>query len=775
MTRPARTLGPYRLDAVLGRGGMGEVHRAYDQRLHRHVAIKRVRPADHGEDARRERFRREARAAASLTHPAIVQVFDILELEEDDWLVMELVNGRTLADELSEGPLAVDALLAYAIEIAGGLAAAHERGVVHRDLKTENVMITAGGHAKILDFGIAKQTEPSDSDAGPASREASLTSEGQVVGTARAMSPEQARGFAIDHRSDLFSLGTLLYEALTGVSPFTGATRMDTLTRVSTHRHVPMTALVPDADIPAALSALVDQLLEKAPELRPASADEVRQTLERIAAGRRPGISASANPRVEAGAATLDGTGDSTPASVLDRAAAVDGANTARDALPPERPARARRRRGWVLAALLPAVLAALVVLRPFAGPPEPDAQPSMRASYDDGMALLRAFHVDGNVDRAVAVFQHMLARDERSAPAHAGLARAYWTRFWSADESGDPMYLEQALAVAEQAVTLDEFLADARVSRGLVYTQLGRLDDAARDFQAALELAPEHPEAHDGAGRLYRNQARFEAAEAAFRRAIEYAPEDRRFHDDLGELYFHLGRYQEAEQAFAQSVALAPESVYGYRNLGGVYVVQGRYGDAANQFQRALAIRSSASLYSNLGTALFAQGLYSRSAAAFERVLTMDGAANFYLHWANLGDAYRHTPGAGDKAAEAYQRALQLVDAELERTPENPTLRSRRVLYLAKRGACQESRGAIDAFGAWEVAYVGYRLAVAMELCGLRERALTTLARALELGLPPAEPRNDPELRALRAAPGYHRMLAASAPASSGSRPSPR
>ena len=184
MRSPSRTIGPYALDKRLGAGGMGEVYRAYDRRLDRWVAIKLIRPEAAENDTVRERFRREARAAARLSHPAIVQIHDVVETEESDAIVMELVEGESLARRLARGPLPVDEAVRLGREIAGGLAAAHAKGLIHRDLKPENVMLTPEGHVKILDFGLAKRLEG----------EASLTEDHRVVGTFRAMSPEQAQG-----------------------------------------------------------------------------------------------------------------------------------------------------------------------------------------------------------------------------------------------------------------------------------------------------------------------------------------------------------------------------------------------------------------------------------------------------------------------------------------------------------------------------------------------------------------------------------------------------
>jgi serine/threonine protein kinase/tetratricopeptide (TPR) repeat protein len=257
---------------------MGEVFLAHDDRLDRRVAIKRLLPEADTAPDRRERFRREARLAARINHSSVVQIHDILQESESDYLVMELVEGQTLREMLRHGPLEVRQVLVLARELAGGLEAAHRAGIVHRDLKTENILVPPSGTPKITDFGIAKRFLDEDGGGG----ETSLTSADVVVGTCRAMSPEQARGEPVDHQTDLFAFGVLLYETLTGRSPFEAASRLTTLSRVVLHRQAPVHQLNPA--VPRQLSELIDRLLEKSPSQRPVSATEVQRELGEIAA-----------------------------------------------------------------------------------------------------------------------------------------------------------------------------------------------------------------------------------------------------------------------------------------------------------------------------------------------------------------------------------------------------------------------------------------------------------------------------------------------------------
>lgn len=270
-SRPVK-VGPYLLERRLGSGGMGAVWRAWDERLKRPVAIKQVRPELNDRPGVRETLRHEAAAAAGLNHPSIVHVYDILEEGDADWIVMELVEGETLAEILVDGPLPLTQAVRLGREIAKGLANAHLHGIVHRDLKALNVMVTPAGHAKILDFGLAQLTAA-------AGGEAPSRPEG-VQGTPLAMSPEQILGAPLDHRSDLFSFGSLLYEMLTGVAPFLDETDVATLGRVCNQRQAPVRQLVPEAS--PELSELVDWLLEKEAQMRPQDAREVAAVLNAI-------------------------------------------------------------------------------------------------------------------------------------------------------------------------------------------------------------------------------------------------------------------------------------------------------------------------------------------------------------------------------------------------------------------------------------------------------------------------------------------------------------
>jgi serine/threonine protein kinase len=272
---PGTRLGPYEILGLLGAGGMGEVYRARDERIGREVAIK-VLPAAYARDPDRlHRFGQEVRAAGALNHPNILTIHDTGSHDGRPYIVSELLEGRTLRERLTEGPIPLRKTVEYAHQAARGLAAAHHKGIVHRDLKPENLFLTGDGRVKILDFGLSRllESEPPTGST-PETTVTSLTEPGIVLGTVGYMSPEQARARPADHRSDLFSLGAILYEMLTGRRAFRGDSAVETMNAILKEDPIE------SPDIPAALAPVLRHCLEKSPEERFQSARDLVFALE---------------------------------------------------------------------------------------------------------------------------------------------------------------------------------------------------------------------------------------------------------------------------------------------------------------------------------------------------------------------------------------------------------------------------------------------------------------------------------------------------------------
>src|SRR5580658_2077924 len=284
--QPGNRLGPYEILSAIGAGGMGEVYRAKDTRLDRIVAIK-ILP-DHLADRAelRERFEREAKTISSLNHPHICTLHDVGHQDGNDFLVMEYLEGETLAQRLVKGPLPLDQVLQYAIEIADALDKAHRKGVTHRDLKPGNIMLTKSG-TKLLDFGLAKLKQ----EVAPANVQLSqlptanepLTAQGTIVGTLQYMAPEQLEGKDVDARTDIFAFGAVVYEMATGKRAFEGKSQASLMAKILEIDPPPISSLQPMT--PPALDRVVNKCLAKEPEKRWQAASDVCDELKWIAEG----------------------------------------------------------------------------------------------------------------------------------------------------------------------------------------------------------------------------------------------------------------------------------------------------------------------------------------------------------------------------------------------------------------------------------------------------------------------------------------------------------
>src|SRR5262245_11451016 len=277
--------GPYEITSPRGAGGMGEVYRARDTRLGRYVAVK-VLPSSFSDDEQRlHRFEQEACAAGALNHPNILAIHDVGKHDGSPYVVSELLEGETLRERLgahaSSVPLPQRKAIDYSLQIARGLAAAHEKGIVHRDLKPENIFITKDGRAKILDFGLAKLTEPANGQSKTDIPTRRIdTDPGMVMGTVGYMSPEQVRGRPVDHRSDIFSFGAILYEMLTGKRAFHGESAAETMSAIL--KEDPPDLSESNKNVAPALERVVGHCLEKNPEERFHSARDLAFAIEAL-------------------------------------------------------------------------------------------------------------------------------------------------------------------------------------------------------------------------------------------------------------------------------------------------------------------------------------------------------------------------------------------------------------------------------------------------------------------------------------------------------------
>lgn len=551
----------YEILSLLGSGGMGEVYLAIDHTLERRVAMKFL-PLERSSDERASRrLVQEARAAAQLDHPNICAIHEIGEDGTRHFLVMPFVEGETLAVRLKGGPLVPRDALEVAIQVASALAEAHARGIVHRDIKPQNIMLTPRHQVKVLDFGIAMSAGgASGPDAETATR---LTTPGTVLGTWPYMSPEQVRGEELDGRSDLFSLGAVLFEMAWGAPPFQAPTAAEVIAKVLTWD--PLPAGGPDAGRLPALAPIVRCCLEKERSLRYQSANELLADLERA----RFALAA------DRGEEAADSTGAGPPAAAV---------------------APRVNRRALALVALLAVVAIAAGALVWRTAQSHTAAPPGRTASsaYDDyvrGKVKVKLLTRE-DVDAAIRLFQGAVAADPGFAPAHAELARAsIFKAFQFSDAAEQKQLLEDAGVEIEKALAIDPNLAEAHLARGLlVWTH-------DRNFPHALAIR-------------------------AYRRAIELNPNLDEAHHELAVVYMHVGLLDKAWDEIQRTLALNPDNMLARVRAGTILLYRGDYAEAAAALEGAPEGASPSYRSRALADALFRQGRTQQTAEVVDAYL---------------------------------------------------------------------------------------------------------------------------------------------------------
>jgi serine/threonine-protein kinase len=720
-----RTLGHYTILQQLGAGGMGEVYLAHDEQLDRDVALKLLPARSFGDDAARARLLREARAAAALNHPHICTIHEVGEADGQAYIAMELVAGRSLADSLPRGGLPLERLLRYGVQITDALAHAHERQIVHRDLKCSNVVITPEGRTKVLDFGLAKKLSSYESPEATTEWQGPLTQPGSFVGTLAYMAPEQLRGQPADARSDIWALGAVLYEMAAGQRPFRGQTGFELSSAILNQAPEPLPERVP-----VELKAIVERCLAKEPGRRYQRAGEVRAALEAVAGG-SAATSAGWRYRPVRQRWLLPA------ATLLVLAAALLGLN-------------AGRVRELLLGTRAPTI-ESLAVL-----PLENLSHNPDQEYFADGMTealitelskisalkvisrtsvmrykdsdqpmpqIARALRVDGVVEGSVAregeqvritvqlihgpsdrhVWAESYQRELRGILAlQAEVAQAIaseirvaitpveQTRLASTrpvDPAAYELYVlgrhhwnqrtihgfEQAVEALRKAVERDPGYAPAYAALANSYIMLGEqgglsqtetrsLAEAA--IRSALEVDDGAAEAHASLGWWkFHYEWNWAQAEQAFQRAIELNPGDALARSLYGRSLGFLGRFDEAVRELQRATELDPLSIPVNAYLGQVHLFAGRYDAAAEQFRRTSELSPGHPLIRhNLGELYLARGQFEDAIPELER------AAELSAQLSGVPSShYLAILGCAYARANRRTEALEILD-ELDR-----------------------------------------------------------------------------------------------------------
>jgi tetratricopeptide (TPR) repeat protein/predicted Ser/Thr protein kinase len=775
-----QTISHYKILEKLGEGGMGVVYKAEDTKLRRPVALKFLSPEVTYDEQAKRRFMHEAQAVSALDHPNIAVVHEIDETDDGSaFICMAYYDGQTLKDRLKSGPIPPDEATRITLRIAEGLQRAHEAGIVHRDIKPANVIVTARGEVKILDFGIAKLLG-----------EAQHTTTARTAGTAAYMSPEQAQGLEIDARSDLFSLGVVMYEMVTGRRPFAGEHDAALLYSLLNLDPKPPSALNPQ--ISRELEAIILRLLEKDRAMRYQSAGDVHGELERL-------LGEGAVPR-------------------------------------PLRRFPGTLRRGFSVPVLAGAVVVVLLVILYATG----TLQRWLGITYipkERYIAVLPFTNVGGSAENqafcegtveiltskltelkklqaglAVVPAAEVRSRGVRSPsearqllgitlvlsgsiqPISGGLrVTVTLTDAVNLKQVGSRQIDEQDANVAalqdrlvQVVVPMLDFELPARTARFLAsdttsspkasdyYVQAKgilqrekkpeNLEKAIDLLQKAIIEDPYYTDAYDDLANAYVLKGDPGQAEAVLQRAIKMRPDYWRAYNNLGLFYYHQGRVRESERPFRRVIELAPDIVRGYNNLGGVYTVMGKYGEARRMYEQSLSVTPNYVAYNGLGgTFYFGEQQYEDAARMYEKAVSFNSLD--YRVWVSLGSAYKQVAGKDSNAHAAYQRAAELAEERRLLEPRNSDLLVNLAdIYSMLKKPDTSSEILNDALALPGLSSsTKARAAEIYEQLGMRDKAIEWIEKAVQTGYPLSTIEDNPSLNALRQDARYQKLKSAS------------
>jgi tetratricopeptide (TPR) repeat protein len=617
-----RTLdGKYRIVGEIGQGGMASVFKAYQPALDRYVAIK-VLPAQHAlAPGFSERFVREARAVAQLNHPNILSVIDFGQDEGLSYIVMKYVAGGTLKDRLGQ-PMKLAETVRIVGQIAAALDHAHGRGVLHRDVKPSNVLLDEGDWVQLADFGLAKMLVGDEG----------LTATGVGIGTPSYMSPEQGQGLPVDQRADIYSLGVVLYEMVTGRLPYSAETPMAIVIK-HIYEPLPLPRQLNPA-LPEAVERVILKAMAKASTDRYASAGELARALEQAVGGLSPTSEASTAKVV-----TEEKSGLTSQAGGMSQVPGVE------------------KKQPWLLmaggaVAVLLAIAGLLVIgaIAFFAirnrGTSTSPAETSQAAAAFETATLTPA----------------TTPTPESSLPPAAD-AKADIEGGWASLKQGDT---EPAIAHFSRAIILDPQSSEAYAGRGDAYSQMGDFKHALPDYDKAIELNPLYAHAYAGRGWAYYGLDDEKRAMADYNKAIQLDPNNAEAYYFRGHAYYSSHDYEPAMADYNQAIALKFDPLgWAYNARGRVYYAQGNYDQAIADHTKAIELGPDGdhfTYYEDRGDVYYSQGDYEQAIADYTQAIGLNADAPYSYY--SRGAAYQEL-GDKEKAIADLRRALELASAD--------------------------------------------------------------------------------------------------------------
>jgi non-specific serine/threonine protein kinase len=784
------TIQHYRIAERLGSGGMGEVYRAEDTRLGRPVALKFLPPALKADPESRARLLNEARAASLLRSPNIAVTFDIGEFGGSDFIAMEFVEGELLSSRVGKGPLPVREVIEVGMQVADALDEAHAIGIVHRDIKSANLMRTERGLVKVLDFGLAKFLRSVRGGEAAAVTQPQVTMAGMVLGTVSYMAPEQALGREVDHRADLFSLGVVLFELSTGRTPFVGGSPTEIIDRIL-HEIPPPPSRFSSA-VPPAFDAVVARAMEKSPTFRYQAAREIYTDLQQLARD------LDSQPRASTGRVVL---GLPLQPPIESSVAVMTFANITRE--PND---------DWIGTGIAETVSSDLKNIHGLTVIGRARVFDALRnlgseTAVDDSLAIdigrrlgatwvvVGGFQRIGDMVRITANFVEIGSGAVRNTVKVDG-------RISEIFELQDKIVygLSQGLNLALRGTEIagierqetKSVAAYENYARGMLNMRLATRDSLERaitSFEAALRHDPEYARAWAALGGAYGLKGAFMSIKDLVLKAVEMEERALAIDRDLsdahmwrGSALLNLGRVDEAIASIQQALELDPENGQAYQGLARAYWVgKGDFAAAIPQFERAIELNPEAGYsYLQLGLLLSWEGRYEEAERVCRRAVELQdeylsGNAGLQVVGANarLGYVY-YLQGRYQDAIREYERGLAFVSSS------DHALKERSAIELnAKLGSAYHRLGqredaerffnrALKTFEA-RVAngaddpFTRYYIAGIMALRGDTERALESLERVASANpaLTAARARRDPDLDALRGDPRFLAIFA--------------